>query len=187
MVGCSGSHPLDRPVIGDCSAAFEIGQQNDPCSFAGECATTDGSTRRGAVCANGLLLTGGISERIEAGSGACPGEWHGESDANVSFVATSTGCVEVTFCNELPGSGETTLRIARLCQTNPTTVPPEGAPHTDCVEAVRAGADGDACAGELGCIANREITTERVLPIVGWCDAGVLRLAPSQTLIHGVP
>lgn len=188
LAGCVGSHPLDRPVVGDCDTAFETGQEGDPCSFAGECATaTDlGATRVGAVCANGLLLITRIEERTGSGAAPCPGERHEESDADVSFSPTGLGCIEVTFCNEIIG-GATTLRIAEVCQVGARTNPPVGSPHTDCVSAVRTGSDGDACTGSFACFQNREIRGSDVLPILGWCESGLLRLAPTQTLIHGVP
>ena len=188
VVGCVGSHPLERPLVVDCDTAFESGQQGDPCDFVGECAMAMdlGATRRAALCANASLLIARVEEREESGAAPCPGERHDESDADVSFVVSGVGCVEVTFCNELLG-GATALRIAELCQIGARPGPAAGSPHESCTSAVREGTDGDACVGDFACIQVREISPGSVLPVVGWCDAGSLRLAPSQTLIHGVP
>lgn len=127
--GCGTTHPLDRPVVVNCETAFLSGQQGDPCTFAGECAISmDLGARRGAaLCSNGLLRIVRIEEREESGAAPCLGERHEESDADVSFSPSGIGCIEVTFCNEIPG-GATALRIAQVCQVGPRTEPPVGTP-----------------------------------------------------------
>lgn len=188
LEGCVGSHPADRPVVTDCDTAFATGQHGDPCAFAGECARAlDGGARRNAaVCDGGSLLLVRIDEVREEGPGPCLGERFEEADADLSFEALGPGCVEVTFCNERVGGGAA-RRIAEVCQIGAASAASPGAPIADCLLAVTSGTDGDPCAGSFTCIADREIGGGDVLPILGFCEAGILRLAPSQALIHGVP
>lgn len=186
LVGCSTSVPLERPVVLECDAAFDGARQGDACELEGECgaATEDGSLRHGAVCDSGTLLLSRIEETREDAVGPCPGEWHEESDAFVELAPAELGCIDVSFCNEILGGGAS-IRRAHVCQVSPALEANPGTTHGDCAMAVRDGADGDVCAGPFACLANRELDPGRYLPIVGWCDGGLLRLAASQTLIHG--
>jgi len=188
IVGCSDSHDGERPFVDSCGVAIEQGRLGDDCALSGECGQRDrtGDRRDAALCDSGALIAADIRERTSSGSGPCPGEWHDESDAFVSFATVGEGCVEVTFCNEVVGGG-TALRIAEVCQVGPAMAADPESPQGDCVRAAAEGTDGDACAGDFACIADREIAPGDFLPVIAWCDAGILRLAPSQTVIHGVP
>ncbi|MCB9594051.1 MAG: hypothetical protein H6719_15060 [Sandaracinaceae bacterium] len=188
MVGCAGSHPSDRPLIGDCEAAFVDARQGDPCALTGECgaASRDGATRDAAVCDSGALLRSRIEERVEGSVGPCPGTLDEESDTFLSLTPAELGCVDATFCTELLGGG-VSLRRAHVCELGPVEAARDGVTHGDCATAVAEGDDGDACAGAFACIADRELAPGEFLPILGWCDGGVLRLAATQTLIHGGP
>ena len=187
LAGCAGSHSLDRPLVTDCAAALEGGQQGDPCSFSGECGnrSADGRTRHAAVCDSGLLLRARVLERSASGAAPCAGVPDEESDALVLYSLAEGPCLTVTFCNETVGG--TALRIAEICQIGAAPDPAPGAPHLDCAEAARSGGDGAACSGEFACLADREIAAGEILPVLAWCDRGTLRLAPTQTLIHGTP
>lgn len=188
LAGCSDSHDGDRPFVDSCSVAFAEGRLGDACAFVGECGQRDrsGDRRDAALCDSGALLAADINERMETGVVPCPGDWHEESDAFVSFTTSGEACLDVTFCNEVVGGG-TALRVAQVCQVGPAMSANPDSPQGDCPRAAADGDDADACAGSFACIADREIAPGGFLPVIAWCDAGVLRLAPSQTVIHGVP
>jgi len=156
--------------------------------LVGECGTAvaGGETRRGAVCDGGSLLLARIEERFEDGMGPCAGSRDALSDAFVAFDARTQACVEVTFCNEVLGGGAA-LRVAEVCQIGAASGVGPGTLVTDCEMAVNEGTDGGPCSGTFGCFADRTIAPGDVLPVLAWCDAGLLRLAPSQTLIFGEP
>jgi len=188
LTGCSDSHDGDRPFVDSCDVAIAEGRVGDTCALVGECGQRDrtGDRRDAALCDSGALLAVDISERIETGVVPCPGEWHEESDAFVSFAPAGEACLDVSFCNEVVGGG-TSLRVAQVCQVGPAMAANAASPQGDCGRAAADGADGDACAGAFACIADREIAPGDFLPVIAWCDGGILRLVPSQTVIHGVP
>ena len=189
--GCLGdSHTTDRPTVTDCTTATRMGQQRDPCELSEECGAVDGDRLRSAVCDNGVLLTASIETTNEVEDprtgcgltgrmpvpGADEGTW-------IALVPLGSGCIEAVVCRE----GESTVRAMSLCQVGFTEMGNAGEPWTDCVTAVQGGVDGDPCSGTFACIADKSIGPAGVLPIIGWCDAGLLRLAPSQTLLLGPP
>lgn len=188
LAGCVGSHPSDRPLVTDCTTALSSGQHGDPCELVGECGTSsdDGTSRRAALCDSGVLLLSRIEERSEDGVGPCAGVESVEADAFVSFLASGEACVEVTFCNDVLGGGAA-RRIAQVCQVGASSPTLAGPPLDACIRALETGTDGDPCMGGFACIGDRAIAMGDILPVLAWCDGAILRLAPSQTLIHGGP
>lgn len=183
--GCAGSHLQDRPLVRDCETALDSGQHGDPCEFIGECGRGD-RARHGAVCDNGVMLRVSIDETITTGPLPCAGALSTEVGAWLVFEPVGA-CLDVTMCTD---EGATAgIRTARMCQVGAAAISPTGTPATDCVAAVIGGDDGDACSGSFACVADRIIRTDATssdqLPVIGWCDAGILRLAPSQTLFRG--
>ena len=173
-------------MVRDCATALDSGQHGDPCEFVGECGLGD-SSRRGAVCDNGVMLRVSIDETVTTGPLPCAGTFSAEAGAWLVLEPAGVGCLAVTMCTD---EGATAgIRTAQMCQSGAVAIDPSGIPATDCVAAVMGGDDGDACSGAFACVADRIIRTHATgsdqLPVVGWCDAGVLRLAPSQTLFRG--
>lgn len=184
--GCFGeSHTTDRPAVTDCTTATSMGQQRDPCTLADECGAVEGDRLRSAVCDNGMLLTARIetNEAVVGSTESCAGEL--VDGARVELSPSGSGCVDAVVCTE--GAGGNEVRDMTLCQVGFTEIAGEGEPWTECAVAVREGVDGDPCSGGFACIADKTIGPAGVLPIVGWCDDGLLRLAPSQTLLLGPP
>lgn len=186
LVGCTGeSHTMDRPTVTDCSTATSSGLQGDPCVLDVECGIDRGDALRSAVCDNGTLLTAVITEEPGTGDGPCEGTVVESAGVTVTYLPAERGCLDVQIC--LDDGGAVTRRDAHICQNGLAPGADFGTPWEDCIEAVRRGADGDMCFGTFACIVDRSIGAAGLIPILGWCDAGVLRLTPSQTLLLGPP
>ncbi len=182
---CTGaSHTTDRPTVTDCDVALEGGLHRDPCAFDVECGRVQGgSSLRSAVCDDGVLLTAVIEQTERAAVAACAGAPVEAAGVTVAFEPAGLGCVDVEVCDDAAG----TVRDARVCQVGAVAGAGDGSPWAECELAVRMGADGDACAGSFACIVERSIGVPGIIPVLGWCDGGVLRLSPSQTLLFGPP
>ncbi|MGE0785745.1 MAG: hypothetical protein AB7S26_08655 [Sandaracinaceae bacterium] len=180
-VACTNAHTSDRPTVMDCQTAVTNGLQRDPCTFEDECGIADGATWRSAVCDNGSLLTATIETQSSTAT-ACEGTLVSSAGVQVAFTPSERGCVDVTVCNATTSE----LVTAHLCQVG-YGASVAGASWSDCAMAAASGDDGDACEGSFACVADRAIGGGSIIEVVAFCDAGILRLAPSQTLLYGPP
>lgn len=184
--------PDGRPSWTDCSSAMAEGEHMDHCSFDGECGFADPGavTRRANVCANGRVLQVGMEETHADEPGPCPGLFEAEADANLALTVAETGCLDVLLCHDLI-SGNTAVRRLHVCQDAPIGLAGEGSPWVDCAMAAVDATDGDPCLGEWACMGPRTVFADAVsetwLPIFAWCDAGIVRLAPTQTALAAPP
>ncbi|HJL19566.1 MAG TPA: hypothetical protein RMH99_28140 [Sandaracinaceae bacterium LLY-WYZ-13_1] len=191
LSGCFEGHgpsgPTDmRPRWSDCDRALESADHMDECTFDGECGRNDGGpeVRRAALCANERLLLVEMVESSLPGAEDCSGTFSEEADAFLSLAPAEVGCLDVTLCSDDAG-----VRRVALCQDGALLEPSEGvAAWTACEDAVADGTDGDPCNFGGACMRSRVIRGSGAdvgtLPVFGWCDAGILRLGPTQTALH---
>lgn len=197
--GCAPeSHALlssmEAPVFTDCDA-LDDGIHMDRCDFAWGTGCTLVNAEdtaayqvgHSAECADGdLLVTDSVVEAAPVATTDCDEPFEGAGGLRFDVAPTTHGCADVTFCGPGRPTDGLVRWTAQVCQSppGPARTREEGA-WTTCDGLIAEARDGEPCAGALVCAGDREVVGFDPLPLIAWCDAGVLRIA--SRVIPSVP